>query len=56
MPETFTACVNEIAWNELDQFIFTERRGNTIGDIDITGVDRNDADSIKNQPPQDLPQ
>ena len=55
MPDTFISRVNELAWNELNQFIFTDRRGRPIGDVDITGVDRDTDDSNKTQAPKYLP-
>ena len=53
MPNTAIACVKDLACNEPNQFIFTDRSGCLIGDIDITLVDRDAADSNKNQAPQD---
>ena len=55
MPDTVISRVNELACNELNQFIFTDRRGIPIGDINITGVDRDTYDSNKNKAPQDPP-
>ena len=55
MPKTFIYCVNKLHWNEPNQFIFTDHSGHPIGDIDITGVDRDDSDSNNNQAPQDPP-
>ena len=55
MPDTAIARVNNIAYNEPNQFIFTNYRGRPIGDIEITGVDRDAGDSNKNQAPQDPP-
>ena len=55
MPDTVIYHVNKIAWNEPNQFIFTDRSGHPIGDIDITGVDRDDAYSNKNKAQQDPP-
>ena len=49
MPDTFIARVNELDCNEPHQFIFTYRRGSPIGDIDITGVDRDAADWFQPQ-------
>ena len=55
MPDTVISCINELAYNELDQFIFTDCRGRPIGYIYITGVDRDTADSNKNKATQDPP-
>ena len=53
MPETFIARVNELACNETNQFIFTDRSGCPIGDIDTKGVEGDAADRSKNQAPQE---
>ena len=53
MLDTFIACVNELACNEPNKFIFTDMSVNPIGYIYITGVNRDAADSNKNQAPQD---
>ena len=53
ISDTVIACINKLSYNELYQFIFTDRRGHTIVDIrghtigyiKITGVDRDAADS-----------
>ena len=36
MPDTAIDHVNEIAYNEQNQFILTDHRGCPIGDVDIT--------------------
>ena len=53
MPDTVMAHVNKLAWNEQNQFIFTDHSGHTIGEINIKGVDRYDDDRNKNQSLQD---
>ena len=53
MPDTDTARVNNLSWNEPNQFIFIYHRGCPIGDINITGVDKDASDNKKNQSPQD---
>ena len=55
MPDTAISCINELACNKPNRFIFTDRSGHPIGDINITEVDRNAAYSNGNQDPQDLP-
>ena len=55
MADTVIDCVNELACNEPNQFIFTDRRGRPIGDVEITGVDRDTDDSNKTQAPKYLP-
>ena len=51
MPDTVIAHVNELSYNEPNKFIFTELSGCPIGDIYITGVDRDAADrNINNSP------
>ena len=44
MPDIVIACVNKLACNEPDQYFFTDRRGYTIVDINITGLNRDAAD------------
>ena len=56
MPETFIARVNELAYNEPNQFIFIDHSGCPIGDLYIKGVHRDAADRKKNQAPQEPPQ
>ena len=36
IPDTFIALVNELVYNEINQFIFAGRSGRSIGYIDIT--------------------
>ena len=55
MPYTVISHVNELACNEQNQFIFTQRRGCNIGDVDITGVDSDNDHSNEYQAPQDPP-
>ena len=55
MPETGISRVKEISCKKQNKFIFTDRSVNTIGDINTTGVDKDAADSKKNQAPQDPP-
>ena len=43
-PDTVTARVNELACNEPNQVIFTDRSGRPIGYIDMTGVNRDSTD------------
>ena len=49
MPDSVVVWVNKLDCNEPNQFIFTDRRGCAIGDVYITGVDKNTGDSNKNQ-------
>jgi hypothetical protein len=39
MPDTVIARVNELGKNEPEQFVFTDRSGRLIGDIELPGVD-----------------
>ena len=55
MPDTVINRVNELYCNKTNQFIFTDRSGFSIGDIDITGVDKDNAYSHKNKFLQDSP-
>ena len=50
MSDTFISCVNKLACNEPNHFILTYLIGCPIGDIYITGVNRDAADSIKISP------
>ena len=52
MPETVISCVKELSWNETNKFIFTYRICHLIGYTYTTGVDRDAADTNKNQAPQ----
>ena len=52
MPDTVIACINKLACNKSNNFIFTDRIGCTIGYAKTTGVDRDAADINKNQAPQ----
>ena len=49
MPETVIAHINEIYCNEPNRFIFINRRVHPIGDLEITGVDK-DTDDLKKFP------
>ena len=49
MPDTVIARVNEIYCNEPNRFIFINRRVHPIGDLEITGVDK-DTDDLKKFP------
>ena len=53
MPKTFISHVNELTYNEPNQFRFTDRSGCPIGDIDTKGVEGDAADRSKNQAPQE---
>ena len=55
MPGTVADRANELVCNEANKFILTDRSGPPIGDIEITGVDRDAADSNKKQALQDPP-
>ena len=55
MTHTDIVRVNNLACNELDQFLFTDHIGCPIGDINITGVDMDAAGGKKNQAQQDPP-
>ena len=50
MPKTFISHVNELTYNEPNQFRFTDRSGCPIGNINIKGVDRYAADRKKSGP------
>ena len=53
MPDTVISRFNETAYNELNQFIFTDHRNCPIVDGEITGMYKDAYDSNKNQSPQD---
>ena len=53
IPDTVIARIKEIFCNKPNKFIFTDRRGIPIGDIEIKGLDRDDDDSNRKQSPQD---
>ena len=55
MPENIISRINKLALNETNQFIFTYRRGCPIGDVEITGEDRDADDSNETEAPQDPP-
>ena len=42
MPDTVIARVNFLAKDEPEQFVFTDRNGRPIGDIELPGVDADD--------------
>ena len=46
MPDTVILRVNALGRNQPEQFIFTDRLGRPIGDVEIPGVDPSDADHI----------
>ena len=50
IPDTDIARVNKLASNEPNQFILKDRRGCTIGNVNITGVDMDTDDSNKIRP------
>ena len=52
MPDNVISRVEKLAYNEPNRFIFTDHRSSTIGNIDITGVDRDAYDSNENKAPQ----
>ena len=53
MTDTFISRVNELSCNELDRFIFAERRGCPIEKIKIIVVDRDASDRNKNNSPHE---
>ena len=44
MPDTVITRVNALGSNQPEQLIFTNRRGRSIGDVDIPGVYTSNAD------------
>ena len=53
MPDTVTDRINKLDGNKPNQFIFTYRRGFSIGDTEITGEDRDTDDSKEKQATHD---
>ena len=47
IPDTVITRVNALGSDQLEQLIFTDRRGRPIGDVEIPGVDASNADHIK---------
>ena len=47
MPDTVITRVNSLGSDQPEQFIFTDRRGHPIGDVEIPGVDTSNADHIE---------
>ena len=50
MPQTVIKRVEDLAHGEPEHFVFTDRKGRLIGEIEITGVDNeNNADANQNE-------
>ena len=47
MPDTVITRVNALGSDQPEQFVFIDRRGRPIGDVEIQGVDPSDADHIE---------
>ena len=46
MPDTVITRVNALGSDQPEKFIFTDRRGHPIGDVEISGVDTSNVDHI----------
>ena len=55
MPDTIIDHINELYYNAPNMFIFTDCRGCSIGDFEITGVDSDAGDSNEKKSQQDPP-
>jgi hypothetical protein len=54
MPDTVIARVNELGRNEPEQFVFTDRSGHQISDVELPGVDGDENETPQELLPQEL--
>jgi hypothetical protein len=47
MPDTVIACVNTLGNDQPEQLIFTNQHGHPIGDVEIPGVDFDEANDVE---------